>query len=63
MRQIASNTLLALGAAAIILSGLFTLSQLTDRVVFTVLVPGFVLGLIFVGIALSLGSKRWHLFR
>ena len=62
MRDVIRNVLLVVGAVTIIVSGLFTLSHLTDRVIFTVLVPGFVFGLIFIGIGMSVGRERWRWF-
>ena len=56
------NLLLALGGAVIVASSAFTLDHLTDRVVATVLVPGFVLGLILIVLAMRLGPERWHWF-
>lgn len=52
------NLMLVVGGALIIVFGLFTLGHLTDRVVFTVLLPGVVFGLILIGIAMRLGRDR-----
>lgn len=57
-RNLFANALLALGALLIICCGLFTLTHLTDRVVLTVLIPGFVIGLILIGFYVALG-RAW----
>jgi membrane protease YdiL (CAAX protease family) len=62
MRNVVKNTLLVLGAAIIVVSGLFTLDHLTDRTVFTVLVPGFVFGLILICVAMTVGRGGWRWF-
>ncbi len=54
------NVLLILGGAIIIASALFTLSHMTDRTVFTVLIPGFVFGLVLIGVGMRLGGDRPH---
>jgi hypothetical protein len=62
VREAARNLLLVAGGIAIIASALFTLSHLTDRVVYTVLVPGVVFGLMLIGIAMSIGGRGWRWF-
>lgn len=52
------NTLLLLGGALIIASGLYTLTHLTDTVVFAILVPGIVVGLILIGVSVALNRDR-----
>jgi membrane protease YdiL (CAAX protease family) len=54
--------LLVLGGAVIVGSCVFTLNHLADRVVATVLVPGFVMGLIMIVVSMRLGRDRWHWF-
>jgi xanthine/uracil permease len=56
------SLLLVAGGTLIVVSSLFTLDHLTDRVVATVLVPGFVFGLILIVIGMRLGPQRWHWF-
>lgn len=56
------NSLLIIGGIIIVASALFTLDHLTDRLVFTVLIPGFVFGLILIGIAMSVGRDGWRWF-
>ena len=60
--NVVKGALLLVGGALIIASSIFTLGHLNDRVVFTVLVPGVVLGLISIVIAMRLGPNRWHWF-
>jgi hypothetical protein len=57
-RGLVSNAALVLGAGLIVVSGLFTLTHLTDRVVLTILVPGFVVGLLLIGVYWAFGSQR-----
>jgi hypothetical protein len=59
---IVKNVLLVLGGALIVATGVYTLQHLTDRVVFTVLIPGIVVGLILIGIAMRFGRDRWRGF-
>jgi membrane protease YdiL (CAAX protease family) len=59
MRDVIGNALLVVGGALIVVSGLFTLAHLKDGVVFTVLIPGFVFGLIMIGLSVSL-RRRDH---
>lgn len=49
-REIVRNAFLLVGALLVVVSGLFTLTHLTDSVIFTVLVPSFVAGLILLGL-------------
>ena len=56
------NVMLVVGGGLIIASALFTLGHLSDRVVFTVLVPGVVFGLILIAVAMRLGRDRWRWF-
>ena len=58
----AKGVLLVSGGASIVGSGLYTLNHLSDHVVINILVPGFVFGLILIGIAMSLERDRWHWF-
>ena len=62
MRNFMKNALLLVGAATIIVSGLFSLEHLTDRIVFTVLVPGFLFGLILICIAMNISRDGWRWF-
>jgi membrane protease YdiL (CAAX protease family) len=48
---------LVLGGAVIIGSLLFTVMHFTDRVVFTVLVPGVIVGLMLVGVYVGIGKR------
>ena len=52
------NAFLVAGGTVIILSALFTRAHLADRVVFTVLVPGVVVGLILIGLYVALGRYK-----
>jgi hypothetical protein len=58
MRTAAKLLLLVAGAALIIVAGFHTVSHMTDRTVFTVLVPGFVGGLILIGVSVRIDSAR-----
>jgi hypothetical protein len=58
MLGILKSLLLLLGGVLIVGSSLFTVGHLTDRVVATVLVPGFVLGLILIVLAMRIGRER-----
>jgi hypothetical protein len=50
--------LLLAGTASILTAGIFTLGHMTDRTVFTILVPGFVVGLILIAAAVWGGRAR-----
>jgi len=50
--------LLVMGAALIIGVSIFTLTRLTDRTVFTVLVPGAVVGLVLVVVGFLWDSRE-----
>ncbi|KAA0230173.1 hypothetical protein EDS67_08195 [candidate division KSB1 bacterium] len=52
-----SNLALVLGGVVILVTIFYTLRHLTDRLVFWVTVPGFLLGVVFVGIY-YFGGKR-----
>lgn len=52
-----SNLSLMLGGVVILVTIVYTLRHLTDRLVFWVTIPGFLLGLVFVGIY-YFGNKR-----
>ncbi len=54
--------LLLLGGAIIIGSGLYLLAVPTDRVIFTVLVPGFVFGLVLIVLSMRIGLHKWNWF-
>lgn len=54
MRRATGAVLLLLGGATIVAASLFTLSHMSDRTVFTVLVPGAVVGLILIGWSVQL---------
>lgn len=61
-RELVRGALLTLGGVIIVASGLFTLTHFTDRAVYTVLVPGVVMGLLLVGVYWILGNRgnpRW----
>jgi hypothetical protein len=62
VREVFKNVLLVVGAAVIVVSALYTFDNLTDRVVFTVLVPGVVVGLIVIAVAMSVGRGGWTWF-
>jgi hypothetical protein len=51
------NLALVIAGVVILAAAVFTLFHMTDRVIFTVLVPGFVVGLFFVGLYV-LGGRR-----
>ena len=53
-----ANWLLVIGGAIIVGSAAYTLTQLDDKTIVTILIPGVVLGLILVG--LSIVSRRRH---
>ncbi|NUM77930.1 hypothetical protein HUU40_26510 [candidate division KSB1 bacterium] len=52
-----SNLSLVLGGVVILVTIVYTLRHLTDRLIFWVTVPGFVLGLAFVGIYFFTGKR------
>lgn len=52
-----SNLALVLGGVVILVTIVYTLRHLTDRLVFWVTIPGFLLGAVFVGVYYW-GSKR-----
>ena len=52
------NVLLVVGGCVIIAAALFTLTHLTDIVVYTVLIPGIVAGLILIGLYVALGGQH-----
>jgi len=55
------NVLLVLGGISIVFAGIYTLVHLADGVVFSVLVPGFVIGLLLIGLSTQLkrsGPRR-----
>jgi hypothetical protein len=52
-----SNTALVLGVVVILVTCVYTLRHLTDRLIFWVTVPGFVLGVLFVGIYFFAGKR------
>lgn len=54
------NILLVLGAVVVVSSALFTLMHLTDRTVFAVLVPGFLLGMAMIVGAIHIGRGPRH---
>jgi len=54
---ILSNLALILGVIVILVTGIFTIRHLTDRLILWVTVPGFVLGILFVGFY-QFASKR-----
>ena len=58
MKNVIHDLLLILGALLIIACGWYTVDHLHDRVVFTVLIPGFVGGLILIGIATQIGRRK-----
>ena len=49
-QDIARSALLLAGALLVVVSALFTVTHLTDTVVFTVLVPGCMVGLVLLGL-------------
>ena len=53
----AVNVLMLLGTIIIISAAVVTSRQLVDQVVFTVLVPGVVVGLILIVVATSIGRR------
>ena len=54
---ILSNLALVLGAVVILVTCIYTLRHLTDRLIFWVTVPGFVMGILFVGIYFFAGKR------
>jgi len=59
-REVLRSAFLVLGGVVIIAALLFTAMHFTDRVVFTVLVPGVIVGLMLIGVFVGLGSdRRW----
>ena len=57
-RKIVREGVLVLGAVIIIASTLLTVTRCTDHVVFTVLIPGVVAGLILIGVYLAMDKRR-----
>ena len=59
-REVLRSAFLVLGGVVIIAALLFTAMHFTGRVVFTVLVPGVIVGLMLIGVFVGLGSdRRW----
>jgi len=58
MRNLFRAIALAGGGVAIIASAVYTLGHLSDHTVFTVLIPGFVAGLILIGLYMAAGTQR-----
>jgi len=56
-RGIIRGALLVTGGAVIIASMVLTVTQLTDNVVFTVLLPGVIVGLMLIGVYVATGKK------
>jgi membrane protease YdiL (CAAX protease family) len=56
-RELIRGAFLVLGGAVIIASGIFTLTHLTDHVIFTVLLPGVVVGLMLIGVYVAIGNR------
>jgi membrane protease YdiL (CAAX protease family) len=56
-REVVRGAVLVLGVAVIIASMLFTLTHLVDNVVFTVLLPGVVVGLMLIGVYVGVGKR------
>jgi hypothetical protein len=52
-----SNAALILGVVVILVTCIYTLRHLTDRLIFWVTAPGFVLGVLFVGIYFFVGKR------
>ncbi len=57
MEWVLSNLALFLGAVVILVTGIFTIRHLTDRLILWVTVPGFVLGILFVGLYMFAGKR------
>ncbi len=57
-REIIREGVLLLGGVIIIASTLITVTRCTDRVVFTVLIPGVVVGLILIGVYSAINKRR-----
>ena len=57
MRTAVKLLLLVAGATLVVAAGLYTVSHMTDRTVFTVLVPGFVVGLMLIGVSVRIGPS------
>lgn len=57
MEWILSNLALVLGAVVILVTCIYTLRHLTDGLIFWVTVPGFVMGILFVGFYFFAGKR------
>ena len=56
------GAVLVLGGVIIIASLVFAVTHLTDHVVFTVLLPGVIVGLVLIGVYVGIskrGGRRW----
>jgi hypothetical protein len=51
------NFLLVVAGACIIIAAFYTLNVLTDKTIFGVLVPSFIIGLLFVGLYIILNKR------
>ena len=58
IKDVIRMTLLVTGAGVIIAAAYHTLGYFTDRTVFTILVPGFVAGLILIGLYVATGDSE-----
>ena len=56
-REIIRGAILVLGGVVIVASMLFTLTRLADSVVFTVLIPGVIVGLMLIGVYVAMGKQ------
>jgi hypothetical protein len=57
MEWILSNLALVLGVVVVLVTCIYTLRHLTDRLIFWVTVPGFVVGVLFVGFYFFAGKR------
>lgn len=57
MEWILSNLALVLGVVVLLVTCIYTLRHLTDRSIFWVTVPGFVMGVVFVGFYFFAGRR------
>ncbi|MCG3118263.1 MAG: hypothetical protein ALAOOOJD_00431 [bacterium] len=57
MEWLLSNLALVLGVVVVLVTIIYTLRHLTDRLIFWVTVPGFVVGVLFVGFYFFAGKR------
>ncbi|MDZ7289667.1 MAG: hypothetical protein ONB44_10785 [candidate division KSB1 bacterium] len=57
MEWILGNVALFLGGVMILVIGIFTIRHLTDRLILLITVPGFISGILFVGLYIFISNR------